>query len=343
MIVARGLILALCLMALMGGSAVAADEETPVGESIRPRPTPRAYHNPAAKPRGKGGQSDNAATESPEAQQPAGARVWPLAPGTYWFSQPFGCVPQLGFYAVVPGCPPDAPAMHTGLDLAAPLGTLIYAAASGTVVEAGLDRPAGIANTRLVIVHDGPNAGWATEYLHWVTTYVQPGQWVEAGQAIAEVGSVGYSTGEHLHFGVIDLSTGGRIDPLLWLPPDPSGGAYFGILPGSVAVSFPNVSAGVPDYADPEPPPPPPAPSPAAPPVPSPSATPVATPSPTGVPTGVPTDVPPATEPPATEPPPTEAPPTEAPPAEPPPAEESPPAPTEAPTEAAEAPTEPGG
>ncbi len=227
--------------------------------------------------------------------------------------------------------------MHTGLDLAAPLGTLIYAAASGTVVEAGLDRPQGIANTRLVIVHDGPNAGWATEYLHWITTYVQPGQWVEAGQAIAEVGSVGYSTGDHLHFGVIDLGTGGRIDPLLWLPPDPSSGAYFGIMPGSVAISFPNVSAGVPDYADPEPPSPPPAPAPT-----TPSATPTPVPGPTGVPTDVPTDVP-APTPPPTEPPATEPPPTEPPPVEPPPTEQPPPAPTEVVTQAAEPTVDSGG
>ncbi|GIW05082.1 MAG: hypothetical protein KatS3mg059_1702 [Thermomicrobiales bacterium] len=233
-VVARSLIVALCIFVLAGAPVTAADDETPVGESIRPRPTPRPYQNPAAKPRGKGGESDSTAGDAAETRLPAGIRVWPLAPGTFWFSQPFGCVPQLGFYAVAPGCPPEAPAMHTGLDLAAPLGTLIYAAASGTVVEAGLDRPQGIANTRLVIVHDGPNTGWATEYLHWITTYVQPGQWVEAGQAIAEVGSVGYSTGEHLHFGVIDLGTGSRIDPLLWLPPDPSSGAYFGIAPGSV-------------------------------------------------------------------------------------------------------------
>jgi murein DD-endopeptidase MepM/ murein hydrolase activator NlpD len=149
-------------------------------------------------------------------------RLWPMVAGSYWFCQGFGCVPQLGFYQVVPGCPPEAPAFHTGLDLAAPYGTVIYAAASGTILSAGPDRPTEPANSLIVIQHEGANAGYATQYMHWSISYVVPGQYVVAGQPIAEVGSVGYSTGAHLHFGVINLASAANIDPLTWLPWDPT-------------------------------------------------------------------------------------------------------------------------
>lgn len=151
-------------------------------------------------------------------------RLWPMVVGTYWITQGFGCVPQLGFYQAVPGCPAEAPAFHYGLDLGAPYGAIIYAAASGTVLSAGPDRPAGLANSLIVIQHEGANAAFTTQYMHWSASYVVPGQYVVAGQPIAEVGSVGYSTGTHLHFGVVDLASGASIDPLTWLPGDPAVG-----------------------------------------------------------------------------------------------------------------------
>jgi murein DD-endopeptidase MepM/ murein hydrolase activator NlpD len=128
-------------------------------------------------------------------------------------------VPQLlGYYPAVPGCPANASTYHNGLDFAAAQGTPIYAAASGWVTFAGRDRDDDLANTRLVIQHDGDNEGYATEYYHWIRAHVEPGDYVRAGNLIADVGSVGYSTGPHLHFTVVDATTSQAIDPTRWLP-----------------------------------------------------------------------------------------------------------------------------
>ena len=222
----------------------------PANRDVRPRglPVPVEFEDAVGVVR--------EAEEARERANPSGERVWPLVPGRFDFTQAFGCVPQIGgYYEVVPGCPGKAPGFHTGIDLAAPTGTRFFAAASGWVIEAGLDRPTGVANTRILIQHDGPNDGYATEYLHWITTYVEPGQYVEAGQPLGEVGSVGFSTGPHLHFGVADVDAGSLLDPLRWLPRDPTGGTYRGLAPGSRPITFDNVGVGLPDYADPAPPP----------------------------------------------------------------------------------------
>ena len=186
----------------------------------------------------------------------SGRRVWPVKASDFQFTQAFGCVSQIAsFYRSDPGCPGEAPVVHTGIDLAAPLGTTFYAAASGWVTEAGLDRPEGLANTRIIIQHDGSNRGYATEYLHWISTFVAEGDYVEAGQPIGEIGSVGYSTGPHLHFAVIRFEEGTYLDPLEWLPEDRRSGAYAGLAPNAKVTRFKNESANLPDYADPAPPP----------------------------------------------------------------------------------------
>ena len=188
------------------------------------RPRGRANPYPAYFP-AAADESDDQASDAATEDQAAGAetppvdtalRVWPLAAGTFWFSQWFGCVPQNGFYPTGIGCPPEASGFHDGIDLAAGYGTIIYAAASGTVVAVG-DDPPGSGNTWISIQHDGANAGWSTEYYHWQAAYVVPGTYVVAGQPIAEVGSMGYATGAHLHFGVVAWD-GTRVDPLTWLP-----------------------------------------------------------------------------------------------------------------------------
>lgn len=192
-------------------------------------------------------------------EAPASAReqrVWPLPDGSFVFTQAFGCVPQLGnLYFTGDGCPPDRPVVHTGIDLAAPEGTVFYAAASGWVTLAGYDRPTPDANTRIIIQHDGRQEGYSTEYLHWVATYVAVGDYVRAGEPIGEVGNVGYSTGPHLHFSVIDLATGEHIDPVRWLPADNRSGAFKGRLP-TAAMRLPaGTTAGQPEEADQSPPP----------------------------------------------------------------------------------------
>ncbi|HET7094177.1 MAG TPA: peptidoglycan DD-metalloendopeptidase family protein, partial [Thermomicrobiales bacterium] len=123
--------------------------------------------------------------------------------------------------------------------------------------HAGPDRDTGLANSQIIIQSDGANRDYGTEYLHWQAAYVREGDYVRAGQPIAEVGSVGYSTGPHLHFSVIDYRTDERIDPMSWLPKDKSTGGYLGLEPNAKRFPIASKSKPLPDYADPAPPPPP--------------------------------------------------------------------------------------
>lgn len=102
--------------------------------------------------------------------------------------------------------------MHTGIDIAAPTGTPIVAAAAGVVIEAG---PASGFGNVIYIQHE---TGEVTLYGHMSKVLVDAGQVVEAGELIAEVGSLGHSTGPHLHFEVHLAGRGGEpIDPAEWL------------------------------------------------------------------------------------------------------------------------------
>ena len=187
-------------------------------------------------------------------REPSGIRIWPMPARSYTFTQHFGCVPQLGsLYFPGEGCPADRPVIHTGIDLAAPEGTPFYAAASGWVTLADYDRPTADANTRIIIQHDGRNEGYATDYLHWVASYVEEGDYVHAGDPIGEVGNVGFSTGPHLHFSVTDLSTGEFIDPLRWLPDEPGMEGYVSDMPHAQLRLPSGTTAGQPESADPAP------------------------------------------------------------------------------------------
>ncbi|WP_413465177.1 M23 family metallopeptidase [Nocardia seriolae] len=99
---------------------------------------------------------------------------------------------------------------HQGVDIAAPIGTPIYAVADGTVLEAG---PASGFGMWVRLLHDD---GTVTIYGHIDTTTVSQGQRVMAGDQIATVGNRGFSTGPHCHFEVW-LNGVDKIDPLPWL------------------------------------------------------------------------------------------------------------------------------
>jgi murein DD-endopeptidase MepM/ murein hydrolase activator NlpD len=104
-------------------------------------------------------------------------------------------------------------ALHAGVDLAAAIGTPIYAATSGTVRRAGPATGFGLA---LYIEGDD---GAVTVYGHVNRYFVYAGERVSAGEQIAEVGNRGQSTGPHLHFEVHPSGQmyAGAVDPVPWL------------------------------------------------------------------------------------------------------------------------------
>ena len=85
---------------------------------------------------------------------------------------------------------------HSGIDLAAPYGTLVKAADGGQVVQAGYFGGYGYS---VMLYHGG---GFATWYAHLSSINVSMGQFVQRGQVIGLVGSTGWTTGPHLHFEV---------------------------------------------------------------------------------------------------------------------------------------------
>lgn len=101
-------------------------------------------------------------------------------------------------------------ALHAGIDLAAPIGTPIYAASDGVVIDAG---PTAGYGAWVKLRHSD---GTVTLYGHCNTWDVQIGQRVFAGDQIATVGNRGNSTGPHLHFEVL-LGGTNRTDPVPWL------------------------------------------------------------------------------------------------------------------------------
>jgi murein DD-endopeptidase MepM/ murein hydrolase activator NlpD len=106
---------------------------------------------------------------------------------------------------------PRRGAHHDGLDIAAPRGTPVLAAADGRVVHSD-NALSGYGNL-IILKHSD---GRSTIYAHNRTNRVRVGQWVRAGQRIAEVGATGRATAPHLHFEV--RQDGRAYDPLEFLP-----------------------------------------------------------------------------------------------------------------------------
>ncbi|MGY1672448.1 M23 family metallopeptidase [Geodermatophilus sp. SYSU D00710] len=102
--------------------------------------------------------------------------------------------------------------MHQGVDIAAPIGTPVYAPDGGVVLQAG---PASGFGQAVYVQHSD---GRITLYGHVDTFTVSAGEVVGAGQQIATVGNKGQSTGPHLHF---EVHEGGlyasRVNPVPWL------------------------------------------------------------------------------------------------------------------------------
>lgn len=96
--------------------------------------------------------------------------------------------------------------MHTGVDIDAPFGAPVRAAAAGKVITAGWDG----SGYGLQVEIDHLN-GLVTKYAHLSRTAVREGDMVLRGQIIGYVGSTGYSTGPHLHYEVIE--NGIKVNP----------------------------------------------------------------------------------------------------------------------------------
>jgi len=102
--------------------------------------------------------------------------------------------------------------MHKGIDIAAPVGTPVVAAAPGVVVSAGWNR-GGYGNLVEIQHPDGS----LTIYAHNNRILVRRGQEVAQGQQISEMGSTGRSTGPHCHFEVHPPGRG-AVNPIAYLP-----------------------------------------------------------------------------------------------------------------------------
>lgn len=127
-----------------------------------------------------------------------GELKWPL-PGNFYISSYFETRihPIYGYTE-----------RHNGLDIPASYGTQIQAAASGVVIAARYSSSYG---NMVIIDHGG---GVATLYAHCSGLWVGVGESVSRGQGIAGVGSTGWSTGNHLHFGV--QKDGAWMDPMAY-------------------------------------------------------------------------------------------------------------------------------
>ncbi|HEY3249245.1 MAG TPA: M23 family metallopeptidase [bacterium] len=98
---------------------------------------------------------------------------------------------------------------HHGVDLAAPMGTPVYAANDGIVA---LAEKLPLSGNAVLIDH---GMGIVTSYLHQSALLVRRGQRVSRGQRIGRVGSTGLSTGPHLHWGM--RIYGVHVDPMPWI------------------------------------------------------------------------------------------------------------------------------
>lgn len=103
-------------------------------------------------------------------------------------------------------------APHDGLDIRAPEGTSIRAAASGKVLYSG-DGIKGYGNM-VILRHE---QGLVTVYAHALRNLVKEGETVEQGAVVAEVGRTGNAREPHLHFEVRQRED--PTDPLNYLPP----------------------------------------------------------------------------------------------------------------------------
>lgn len=147
-----------------------------------------------------GNSSSSGTRTATPARQSSGAFLWPSAASTR-VTSPYGSRihPITGKQK-----------FHKGLDIGAPNGSDVLAAADGTVVTSGWN--AGGYGNYITINHGG---GLVTLYGHNSKLLVSAGETVKKGQVIAKVGSTGNSTGPHIHFEV--MLNGSVVNPYNYL------------------------------------------------------------------------------------------------------------------------------
>ena len=136
---------------------------------------------------------------------PGGGKGFFLMPTPGWKSSDFG-MRYDPYYHVWQ--------LHAGVDIAAPTGQTIYAAADGRVVFTGWS--GGYGNYTCISHGRYQGSDLSTCYGHQSAILVREGQRVHRGQVIGRVGATGAATGAHLHFEV--RRGGAPVQPLPWLP-----------------------------------------------------------------------------------------------------------------------------
>jgi murein DD-endopeptidase MepM/ murein hydrolase activator NlpD len=159
-----------------------------IGKAI---PTPKPTKAPTVSSGGGGGGS----IHPPSGTYGGGAFAWPV---------PGGYISQYFHYG------------HPALDIAAPYGTRILAAAAGTVIFAGWKDDMG--GYQVWLSH---GSGLYTAYYHMSAITVNVGQHVGRAQQVGRVGQSGYATGPHCHFevwrGYPWQGSSYRVNPLAYL------------------------------------------------------------------------------------------------------------------------------
>lgn len=142
---------------------------------------------------------ERARADRPSARElPSGRApfIWPVAGGEV--SSGFG---------------PRGESHHDGIDIRSPMGTAVRAARAGRVLYS--DRLPGYGNL-IILDHGG---GYASVYAHNRKNQVRTGDDVRQGEAVAEVGETGKTTGPNLHFEIRQDNV--ARNPLFYLPPRP--------------------------------------------------------------------------------------------------------------------------
>ncbi|MCQ9343889.1 M23 family metallopeptidase [Corynebacterium kozikiae] len=175
--------------------ALANDQVAPITPEAAPQILPINEFKPFAGINEQLAKAQELATQLTEADQKARTvKVSVARPAEGAFTSGYG--PRWG-------------AFHSGIDIANAVGTPIYAAMAGEVIDSG---PASGYGNWIRIRHDD---GTITVYGHMETLAVSVGERVEAGQNIAGMGNRGFSTGSHLHFQVHPGGQG-AVDPVSW-------------------------------------------------------------------------------------------------------------------------------